>query len=459
MAKNPKKRDCPALGRIIKRDDCGENRISNYPCPPDCEYNTFGLANYSELLELEAQLDDRLAQRLKREPKLAAKIDRMLREAADHPQPDFLVHDTFMRHIYFTPGEAGQSVAQAYMEDEAGKLKNDMRILLCAKQQARVALLEVREVLDEERLQVVDLLQPAAGLLTVCDRSWAKRAVRYDLGITWRYSLPHFERIAGVVSEWMNFERDPLDVLLKITAHNAGPSELGETLDAWLLQNMELVNSVMHDAAYQRQRLIYEGMDAMLCRATYETKGNLDELIGRLTMEADVDDDTELSDEERAGGFIKVWDWFRPEGEAPPLMGREARVLLGRVFLSREDRWRVETFGEAKHGELKEAFERCMDGKVAFSSERKDNIAGKTLADHSQLAAENLKRVPPEFLEMLPDMDFSQSRIPVEVNEGEAFSMVRMREGQLRSWVDEPIPLLGGATPREASDDPENASR
>lgn len=453
MAKNPKKRDCPALGKIITRKDCGENRISRYDCPADCEFNPFAPENYSDLLELEAQLEDHLVGRLRREPKLSAEIDRLMVVAEKHPQADFLLHDAFTRNIYFAKGEDGRTVAQAYLEDEAGKLKNDMRILLRARQTARVALLEVRGVLDEQRLLAVDLLQPEAGTLTICDRSWAKRAVRYDLAFTWRYSLPHFERVTGLVGEWMGFGADPLEVLLKIAAHHGGPSQPGQALDEWLKQHMEPLYSAMHDAAYQRQRLAYERMDAMLCRASYESKGDTNELIGRLVMQPDVDDG-DLDEAEESQGFRRCWDWFEPEGEAHSMFGADARVLMGRVLLGNEGNWRLQTFGEAKYNSLKALFEKCMDGKVSFKTERKDNIAAKTLGDHSPLSEEKLKRIPPELLEEVPDFDMSQARIPADRGDEEPLPLVQMRERQLKSWIDEPLPKLDGATPREASCDP-----
>lgn len=45
--------------------------------------------------------------------------------AEKHPQADFLLHDAFTRNIYFAKGEDGRTLVQAYLEDEAGKLKND----------------------------------------------------------------------------------------------------------------------------------------------------------------------------------------------------------------------------------------------------------------------------------------------------------------------------------------------
>jgi hypothetical protein len=385
---------------------------------------------------------------------LSSEIDRLMRQAEKHPQPDFLLHDAFTRNIYFAAGADGRTVAQGYLEDEASKLKNDMRVLLRSKQTARVALLEVRGVIDEQRLLAVDLLQPGAGTLTICDRSWAERAVRYDLGFTWRYSLPHYERVAGVVGEWESFGFDPVDVLLQIVAHNGGPAELGEALHEWLKQHMEVLYSAKHDAAYQRQRIAYERMDAMLCRASYETTGDSEELVGRLVMQPDVDDG-DLDEAEGSQGFHRCWDWFQPEEEADPMFGADARVLMGRVLMGQQGRWRLEAFGEAKYSRLKSAFEQCMDGKVTFKTERKDNIAAKTLGDHSSLSEEKLKRIPPLLLADVPDFGMSQSRIPVDREDDRPLSMVQMRERHLKSWVDKSLPKLDGATPREAARDPE----
>ena len=453
MAKNPKKRNCPALGKMIKRDDCGENRVSRYSCPDDCEFNPFGSENYTDFLELEEKFDEFMVERLKHEPVLDPEIRQALVRAETHPQPDVLLNDVFIRNIYCTPLADGRTVAQTCLEEV--ELKNDMRILLQSKQATRVALLEIRDVLDEQTLRAVDLLRPESAPLTICDRSWAKRAVRYDLGITWCHTLPHFTRVAGVVTEWTHFDLEPVEALLKLAQHLGGPAELGEPLNQWLLANMEPVNSATHDAAYERQRLIYDRMDSMFCRTTYQSETDSEELIGRLVMEPETDDGEDLSDEETAQGFTRIWDWFEPAGAGDAMFGNKARTLLGRILLNRDGRWRVEAFGEVRSLRLKAAFEHCMEDKVTFSSERKDNVAAKTLGDHKPLTADALKRVPPEFLENLPGIDMSQSRIAVDLEAGKANTLLEMRQNHLRSWVDESIPKLGNATPREAARDPE----
>jgi len=54
-------------------------------------------------------------------------------------------------------------------------LKNDERVLFRAKMQVRIALLEIRSVLDEQRLEVVDLFSSGPVPLRVVDRSLANK--------------------------------------------------------------------------------------------------------------------------------------------------------------------------------------------------------------------------------------------------------------------------------------------
>jgi hypothetical protein len=52
------------LGRGISPADCGEQRQSRLACPADCPHNPFGVANYSQLLEIETRLDAKSLERL-----------------------------------------------------------------------------------------------------------------------------------------------------------------------------------------------------------------------------------------------------------------------------------------------------------------------------------------------------------------------------------------------------------
>lgn len=456
MASNPKKRDCPALGKIIKRNDCGENRVSRYACPASCEFNPFGLANYTELLELEAALDNRMVTFLSSLPEFSGRIEAALKKAERAAYPDVAIHDVFHQNLFLTPSGDGRSVAEKFYEFQGAKLKNDMKILLRAKEQSRVALLEVRDVLADDCICAVDLLRSEAGLLTFCDRAWAKRAVRYDIGICWIYPLPYFNRLSGVLIEWMDLGLGPVDQLLEISKKHGGPAHVGSEIDVWLGKNLVKVCEIIHDAAYHRQRLVYERVDGMLCRATFETLGDVDVLIERLVMEDGVEVcDAPLSDQECAQGFTTSWDWLVPADEADDLFGEMARGLIGRVLLGRDSVWRIEALGEARYHRLRSAFENCLKDEVTFVSERKDNIAGKTLNDHKPLDPKTLELIPSVFFEKLPNLDFTQSRISVDLEDGEELGMIELRQKQLRAWLDQPLPLFKGRTPREAAASPE----
>src|SRR5690606_9523310 len=50
-AKKKKLRACPAAGREITAQECGEGRHARYACPPGCGFDPFTEENYAQVLE------------------------------------------------------------------------------------------------------------------------------------------------------------------------------------------------------------------------------------------------------------------------------------------------------------------------------------------------------------------------------------------------------------------------
>jgi hypothetical protein len=62
--------------------------------------------------------------------------------------------------LFFKRDGQGWSVAERWEQEGLGGLRNDEQLLVRGKSQLRVALLEVRRVLDAQRFEAADLLEP-----------------------------------------------------------------------------------------------------------------------------------------------------------------------------------------------------------------------------------------------------------------------------------------------------------
>jgi hypothetical protein len=86
---------------------------------------------------------------------------------------------------FFRRDERGLTCAERWAQAKFPGLNNDERVFLRAKMQVRVVLLEVHRVLDEQRVEGIDLLAPEAPPLIFADRSLAARTPRFATLLTW----------------------------------------------------------------------------------------------------------------------------------------------------------------------------------------------------------------------------------------------------------------------------------
>ncbi len=450
MSKASKKRACPAVGRTITSAECGENRVSRYACPADCPYLPFAPKNYSQLLELETRVDKESMKFL-----LATAPDRMVMERAlqkaRHDPSPHAVHAFFEWNLFFARDAEGRNCAERLEQSPTANLKNDDHVLLQAKRQTRVALLEIHRVLDTEQLDGVDLLAPDAPPLRLHDRSLVRVANRFATALVWIYPLPHYWRLSGtaiVLPELAQF--DPREMVTEIASHLGGPVAEAK-LRVWLAKNFVRFDEALAATSRARRMQMFAGLDAKAGKAVYELQApfaqcreQLDEL---LTVESD-----SLAEEERTEGFAEARLWFEePAGVRPVVPSGRQEVLLGRVLLG-QSHWRLEAFGEERLAQLRQKFEAHLAHRVRFTGESLHNLAGNLAAKEPPV---NHSLVPPRLLENPQQISISSSRIPGPPPGGSlAETEAEYQQAGDRRFLDDPIPALDDRTPREAARDP-----
>jgi len=444
MGKASKHRQCPALGREISRSDCGANRHSRYACPATCPHNPLALEHYTALLATEHKLDLRTVKWMFDEARDRLSLERGLQHAL-HTKSGHGAHAFIIWNLFFRRDERGLTCTERWARAGFPGLDNDERVLMQAKMQVRVVLLEVHRVLDDQRLEAVDLLVPDAPPMILVDRSLAARAPRFGTLLGWAYPLPHFWRLSGTTVFLPDVDVfEPLEVITETVRHLGGPSELA-AIRLWLAEHFHRVDEALIATAKERHRLMLAGVDAQFGKAQYVLLAPLAECRAVLDAEPEIDR-TEPNDQDRNEGFAEARDWFDDEASS-----QAGRRLLGHVLLG-QAAWRIEATGAARLAVLRERFERRMGHRVRFERELREDI-GMRLA--GEIPPSDPSLVPPRLLERPMQVELSTTRFPVNpVGASKADIESRHRTEHLRSYADRPMPGLDGQTPRVAAGNP-----
>lgn len=443
MAKSSKRRHCPAVGREISSAECGQNRESKYACPADCPHSPFAPENYDQFLDLEERVNTKAFERLFADEEIGKAARKafersMAKGDAVHRLP------IFERWLLAERMEGGVSVAERWRDEGFPGLKNDEAVLFQRRLGAKMALLEVHCVLDDLRSEVVDVLDSGSAPLVIFDRSFARRACRFQTTVGWIYDAPHFTRASGSMLSLPDFEEcEQVEAFIEIVGHLGGATE-GPELRRWLGLNIEKLDEALFATGLARRKQMFEGMDAQLGKAVYRLEAPFAECVKALDEEAQVDRD-DLSESDAREGFIEARAWFEAPGESPnPVSGQ---VSLGRALLG-ADEWRLEAMGKARLEALRERFEARMKGRVRFVSERRDDLAAQ-MRLNDPIFDETL--VPPRLLEQPRRIVFSTTRIPLSEPGNSIEEVLRRQE---EAFLSESVQMLDGATPREAANDP-----
>lgn len=438
-AKKKQWRGCPAAGREIAGQECGEGRHGQYACPAGCGFDPFAPANYSQVLKLEEQLDLETFEALLREDAGAGAAIRAQAKVAE----GMGVHAATVWRMFFQRDASGRTFAERWAG--AGKLKNDGRVLWRGKAATRASVFEVGRIIDHERFEVTDLLAPGRPRMLVIDRSMGARVARFQTFVTWAYPLPHYWRFNGSGMEVLRHgPHAPETVLREVIRHLGGPTE---DPGRWLAENFVRVSAALEAVAHARRRRMLEAIDARFGTATYELTVPVKKALAVLATEPAIDRD-ELSEEERKSGLEVALVWFAEEAPAEGKTG-VGRPVMGRVLLGKRVA-KVEAMGGARLDRLREQFEARMGTTVKFSKERRDDL-GRRMAAAEPRVDEML--VPPRLLDEVEEIVLQSSRIaPTEAGSA-AEAQEKFLEDHQRRWLDTALRGLDGRTPREAAGD------
>jgi len=449
MSKLSKYRTCPALGREISSADCGEQRHSRLACPADCPHNPFAPANYSQLLEIEDRLDAKTLDRLMALP---PERSSRLKDAAATQGNIAATNAFFVWNIFFERNADNATFAQCWEKAGWMGLKNDERVLLRAKMQMRVALLETHRVFADGHVEGVELelLSSEPVPVIVRDRGLAGMAARFSTILTWLYPLPHFWRLCGTGTPIRDMAQFSAPEIIREIVHHLGGPATESDMRRWLAEHFMHFHDALQVTERLRHRQMFARMDAKYGKAVYELRALFAQCCKQLdTLPMVTQED--LSPEERKEGFVEARVWFDAQPQSKLLTTPDGRMVLGRVLLG-QSVWRLEAFGAEKFARLRRQFEERLGERVRFRAERVDDLGARL--DAGQPAVEE-SLAPPRLLENPAQLIIASSRVPARPPglslEDAGEELCRAAE---RMFLDERVPALDHRTPREAARDP-----
>lgn len=433
-----KRRSCPALGREITAPDCGARRNSELSCPASCSFNPLNPANYDQMMEIDLRLNHWTMQMIKRNPQRVFWYESMLREYAAEALAE-LVELGHYRAIFYQKDASGLTAAQSWERQGFPDLKNDQRVLMRHKMQIRMGLLEFRRILDSERIEFVDLLRPEQPQLILIDRLSAARACRFDVVLAHYFPLPHYCRVVSGLIFTPFLALGSKEILFEVVQHLGGPLDLRE-MDVWFTENFRRLSRALQVISILREHRSRQLSDLKYGRAVYRLLQPNAACRSALDSVAEMRQDR-ISESERREGFSEARVWLDP---IPDKIHRKGEPTLGRVLLG-QSFWRLEALGEARIHRMQSLFEGTLGSMVACDGLRLDDYQETP----SGITEEERKLAPPRLVE-------SASPIMVGMSVGTRgfIDLPETRRQADQAFLDQPIPMLDGKTPREAAADP-----
>ena len=437
MSRKSKKRQCPALGQEIEAAECGTNRHSKYDCPVSCTYSPYKPDNYEQLLDLETQLDHAILERASRHPFFGKRLEKLLFK----PGPDEFVHaGKLLKLLHQEKDDNGKSLFEDWEEEGFPKLKNDTRVLLSHKRSMRMSLIEIQQVVDDQTVTFIDLLEKEPTLYKAVDRSMTARACRFQTMIAYYYRVPGFARFHASAQELPNFvDHYGLEAFIEVVNHLEG-----NTSQEWLLTNVDRICGALDAShtAQHRKRLFISDIRSL--QLTYKLKVPAESAASLLRASALTENP--LDDESRQDGYTHTFDYQEKSADSPDAATRvlgTAKIKNGLAHL-----YSVNSEGMPP---LREAFEGVLGNKAEFQQELVEDVS-KQLAE--TIPEGDISQVPPSFLEF--DTGFSidtSAQISTPVFKQGAIDKNLFLGNYYRNLLDQQIPAINNATPRQASED------
>jgi hypothetical protein len=352
-------------------------------------------------------------------------------------------------HGIYRVGPGGDTCIGEWAKAGFPGLGADERILMRCRMHMQPAMIEVHRVIDDQRVEVVDLLDPERGSFVIVDGGLARQVVRFEVYAGHIVPLPHYLRLLGTCVLVPNFHPlAPEEVIQEIIRHLGGPGN-NPGRRVWLAEHYEEFEKSLKAVALARRQAMFDALDGQFGKAVYALAQPAAECIGQLATVPEIADDP-LTEAERQEGFTGGRVWFAGSADREKQQTGEGAVI-GRILLG-PTHWRLEALGADRLARLRERFEQLMRQRVSFAGERRDDLGARLRMNEPKfdpaLVSPTLLRDTPKLVVTTSRVEAPPGTIP---NDRAAAGVIYDRE---QGILDEPIPALENKTPRAAASDP-----
>lgn len=444
------KRACPAKGGLICTTCCGSKRGTQIDCPPDCTSFPFGTKAYDLWLKVDGSWQRKaleyVVSKIGKE-RLERTARTIFQSWAEEKEEVFLeaLPMAILFHLIMPDEDGTRPLGEQWAADKWIGLNNDECYMMRYRVHALPGILEIQNVLDDTRIECIDLLDRDRAKFIVFDRSTASRANRFDTIVVWLVHYPHFCRVDG---SGVHLKRNLMEPFLK-EMRKCSKASLKDNSD-WAVkrylashfgESLEFIAQLgreMHDR-------ILSSLDANHCRAFYKIRGQKEDIVAILESKPDFEADNNRELQEDDPPDSRYYSWLR-RGDAKVLERRMPAVFrhntpedgvggLGLVRLSSNELM-LETFSRQKFDFAKKLLKKYFGNNLALLKEEIVNLAQRAF-ERSQDPTRERKQPP-------------KSTIPPEV---EKQLIEQFHRRHYEKFLDDTIPMLNGLTPRQAAAD------
>ncbi len=441
-------RECPAAGHPIEAFECAAGRHTTYACPEACPFNVFASASYQKFQAIERSADEKYYKWVMEHAADRVQFEAdMRRLVGDRPSSGYF--HCLAWHGVYRVGPGGDTCLGEWAKAGFPGLGADERVLMRSRMRLQPAMIEVHRVLDDQRVEVVDLLDPERGPFVIMDGGFARQVVRFEVYAGHVNPLPHYRRLLGTCVLVPNFHPlAPEEVIQEIIRHLGGPGD-NPSRRAWLAEHYEKFEKALEAVALARRQAMFDALDGQFGKAVYALAQPAAECLARLATAPEIAEDP-LTEAERQEGFTAGRVWFAGSADREQQQTGEGAVI-GRILLG-PTHWRLEALGADRLARFRERFEQLMRQRVTFTGERRDDLGARLRMNEPKF---DPALVPPTLLRDTPKLVVTTSRVKAPTgtvpDDSAAAGLIYDRQ---QGILDEPIPALENKTPRAAASDP-----
>jgi hypothetical protein len=408
----------------------------------------FATANYPKFQAIEHSADEKFFKWVMQHAadRTQFEVD-MRRLVAD--QPDAAYFHRVAWHGVYRVGPGGDTCLGEWAKAGFPGLGADERVLMRSRMRMQPAMLEVHRILDGQRVEVVNLLDPERGAFMIVDGGFARQVVRFEVYSGHTVPLPHYSRLLGTCVLVPNFHPlAPEEVIQEIIRHLGGPGD-NPGRRVWLAEHYEKFDKALEAVALARRRAMFDALDGQFGKAAYAMARPAAECIQQLATVPEIAEDP-LTEAERQEGFTEGRVWFAGAADSEMQHVGDGAVI-GRILISL-GHWRLEAMGADRLARFRARFEQLMGQRVTFKGERRDDLGARLRMNEPWF---DPAFVPPSLLRDTPKLEIMSSRIAVPPGTSpDGAAAAGVIYDQQKGILDEPIPALEDKTPRAAASDP-----